>query len=636
MNKILFPSFALVALFFMTLIVPGCGPKEDSKGGDTAAIDSQKGEEDAARQMAETFFSDEIRSLPAETLTKLGARNDLPAAMILPNALSARIIRPFRFLQFENADKVIRFFGNSPNLVPYWNQFDKMDLMLLSDKIASVQLLDPKDNKVIGEHYPLPARATYVRKNAPVDSKGVLESYFGSLPKERVQETAFSGASVTMVEESLLIPLDETGKNSAKIDGIVTAIHFPSENEVVIVNGPRKIVEEFFSIPDGDQRGVLAQRIGRMDADRFDFAFLYDYLSPQKQAISLPLSGELLGAIMENADSLQFTIDAAAPDGQEALKLEITADAPEKLESLDEALGSALLQFDETLQENPVLPEGEEAQETFADSLNGLSGILKTITKEKSGDRLAASIKKSPELVALFGQLVDAGNRFAEESVKEVRRGQTAQNLSSLSQFIRNVYYPKKNHFPPMAITAEDGTPLLSWRVALLPLMGSEGEALYKEFKLDQPWDGPDNIRLLDRMPPIYRSPSAPGVMNKTTFQIFTGPETPFGKTNAPLKIHDFENPGKTFMIVAVEPARAIEWTRPDDLIFDETRLSEIVGNFVMAAPVMGEVFTAPFSGTPDEVKGLSDWVYGRADETEDQEISPTGSTESPLESDDE
>ena len=43
------------------------------------------------------------------------------------------------------------------------------------------------------------------------------------------------------------------------------------------------------------------------------------------------------------------------------------------------------------------------------------------------------------------------------------------------------------------------GKPLLSWRVHLLPFL--EENELYEQFKLDEPWDSPHNIKLLDQMP---------------------------------------------------------------------------------------------------------------------------------------
>ena len=53
-----------------------------------------------------------------------------------------------------------------------------------------------------------------------------------------------------------------------------------------------------------------------------------------------------------------------------------------------------------------------------------------------------------------------------------------------------------KRGFPPAAITSPGGKPLLSWRVAILPYI--DEKALYKKFKLDEPWDSPHNKELLN------------------------------------------------------------------------------------------------------------------------------------------
>src|SRR5438552_1781471 len=58
---------------------------------------------------------------------------------------------------------------------------------------------------------------------------------------------------------------------------------------------------------------------------------------------------------------------------------------------------------------------------------------------------------------------------------------------------------------PPAVVYGEDGKPLYSWRVLLLPHIGEE--KLYQEFHLDEPWDSPHNIDLLPGMPAIYAPP---------------------------------------------------------------------------------------------------------------------------------
>jgi len=74
-------------------------------------------------------------------------------------------------------------------------------------------------------------------------------------------------------------------------------------------------------------------------------------------------------------------------------------------------------------------------------------------------------------------------------------------------------YVSAEGHFPPAAITGKDGKPLLSWRVAILPYLvdydGRPRDDLFKAFRLDEPWDGPHNKALLERMPAVFASSGA-------------------------------------------------------------------------------------------------------------------------------
>lgn len=57
----------------------------------------------------------------------------------------------------------------------------------------------------------------------------------------------------------------------------------------------------------------------------------------------------------------------------------------------------------------------------------------------------------------------------------------------------------------PHNITDKDGKVLLSWRVAILPFL--EQNELYKEIKLDEPWNSENNKKLLEKMPNVFSSP---------------------------------------------------------------------------------------------------------------------------------
>jgi hypothetical protein len=106
--------------------------------------------------------------------------------------------------------------------------------------------------------------------------------------------------------------------------------------------------------------------------------------------------------------------------------------------------------------------------------------------------------------------------------------------------------------------------PLLSWRVALLPYLGED--TLYKQFKLDEPWDGPNNVKLLAKMPKVYKLPGdSKTPADHTVFQVFTGPNTLFpemGGARIPASVPD----GTSNTVLIVEASKGVPWTKPEDI----------------------------------------------------------------------
>jgi hypothetical protein len=112
--------------------------------------------------------------------------------------------------------------------------------------------------------------------------------------------------------------------------------------------------------------------------------------------------------------------------------------------------------------------------------------------------------------------------------------------------------------------------PLLSWRVAILPFI--EEVNLYKEFKLDEPWDSEHNKKLIAKMPQVYApvrgKTREPGM---TFYQVFVGKDAPFNGTISPRFPASFTD-GLSNTFLVVEAGQAVPWTKPADVPYDAAK----------------------------------------------------------------
>lgn len=133
------------------------------------------------------------------------------------------------------------------------------------------------------------------------------------------------------------------------------------------------------------------------------------------------------------------------------------------------------------------------------------------------------------------------------------------------------MYEAEHGHFPPPAMKTKDGSRGLSWRVAILPQLGYQ--ELYKQFKLDQPWNHPDNLKLVSQIPYQYLPPNT--LAGQTThLRVFVGNGSMFdwdkyavtGVKKSPDEIPISDGASNTIMFV--EAADAVNWIQPDELDF--------------------------------------------------------------------
>jgi hypothetical protein len=160
-------------------------------------------------------------------------------------------------------------------------------------------------------------------------------------------------------------------------------------------------------------------------------------------------------------------------------------------------------------------------------------------------------------MVALLLPAVQAAREAA-------RRIQSANNIKQIGLAMHS-YHDTYRKLPAQAIYDDNGKPLLSWRVHILPFIGEA--QLYERFKLDEPWDSPHNIELSKVVVEVYQNPNLPG--NKTTYLAPTG-QGMFMEGDKQRSFRDIRDGlSNTIMLVEANPDQAVIWSKPDDLPVD-------------------------------------------------------------------
>lgn len=163
---------------------------------------------------------------------------------------------------------------------------------------------------------------------------------------------------------------------------------------------------------------------------------------------------------------------------------------------------------------------------------------------------------------------------LAINATVEQRRARTMENLAKLGRAL-NAYADGYAGYPATKVPGAAANPPMSWRVAILPLLGYE--SLFKQYRPAEPWDSTSNKKVLAQIPVEFQSPERRDT--KTNYLVPLGAEAAFGcgrRLNAGM----FEDgPDYTLIVVEADDADALEWTRPDDLVVQGAPLKSKFGS---------------------------------------------------------
>lgn len=134
-----------------------------------------------------------------------------------------------------------------------------------------------------------------------------------------------------------------------------------------------------------------------------------------------------------------------------------------------------------------------------------------------------------------------------------------------ISSELLNYAYGHEVTFPAAYIADEEGRRMHSWRAVVAANFDKEFAAQYK---FDEPWDGPNNLKLHAKVPDCFRciadEDAPPGTTN---YVAIVGPETMWPGATA-RKLSDVSDATDATILVAEVTGLNIPWLEPRDLDF--------------------------------------------------------------------
>lgn len=145
-------------------------------------------------------------------------------------------------------------------------------------------------------------------------------------------------------------------------------------------------------------------------------------------------------------------------------------------------------------------------------------------------------------------------------------RSQCRNNLKQIGLALHN-YHDRVKCFPPAYIVGRDGKRWHSWRVMLLPYL--DYKDLYKKYRFDEPWDGPNNRKLWNQCPPVFRCNQIHTADPSSTNYVAVVGQRTMWPDARPTRFTDIKD-GSANTIAVVEIETSVPWLAPIDLTEEE------------------------------------------------------------------
>ena len=502
-----------------------------------------------------------------EILAALGPENDIPIQYLLPNPIFVTVGKPKQFLDSPLcaggeelvADTIVE------GLRLYKFDAHKIERFIQS---SGVPIWVPIQQDPYGQSpptmVPQACRSTVITFDEPVDLTFMLGFDDDPAFLESVKHTEGKNEFYDLTPPNY--------------DGLLRiAVGLVDECTAVFVEGTSEDVKSVFS--DTIPKNAVLERLKRTPLAANEFTILTSLeglsVSPEDLEQLLVQAGVLWNVspavqtlVHKHLRALTFSINVSAAEGQPVVSIYAEGRDEKSAAAIKETIQGMRIDVQATL-----AAMSEEAKAALPISANFAFSLLNAMSVEVNETRVTVTLNNFETLIPTVAGWISDG-QIAKQQIKLLER-----RVEQLQWHwnLYDMYYEEHQKFPS-DITDAEGNPLLSWRVALLPSMGSAGVELYSKFKTDEPWDSETNAALLNppnSIPRIFDSLTEDIDPSKTVIRFFNSAGTPFSKKD--LKREDLPSPANTLMFIVVSPRYAVEWTKPESLEFDGGKISEIL-----------------------------------------------------------
>jgi uncharacterized protein (TIGR03067 family) len=312
-----------------------------------------------------------------------------------------------------------------------------------------------------------------------------------------------------------------------------------------------------------EEKGKADKGAGAVGAAKELARFKGSWMVISAEKAGMPVPEEIRTSIKVRFEGAKITLEILGQTKEGSFKVDPTKKPATIDLTIEDKTALGIYQLDKNTLKLCTAEPGEPRPKDF---------------KAEGDKQLLVTLKRGPTAVIEEVRLAPVAAEVAAECAQEgALKTASANNLKIIGVAMHNYLDSNRGSFPPAAIYSKDGKPLLSWRVAILPYL--EQGQLYKEFKLDEPWDSPHNRKLLEKMPKVYAPVAGDAKEYWTFYRVFTGPGTIFEGTKG-TRITAITD-GTSNTILVVEAGEAVPWTKPDELPYDASKpLPKLGGMF--------------------------------------------------------